>query len=157
MCITIVRWITHQRTKLHPLEAMEDKSPKQRDKKHSPLTLWIGLEVFPFFAWTRLECSAKVSPFVSLFRFCSSSTTVTSGRGKRHATKGPIPYKSHIIGNERRKEMKQHTRKKGLTRVLATSLDKGEGKSSSMNDPDDNVIMTLTLALISDRACNIGE
>lgn len=53
--------------------------------------------------------------------------------------------------------MKQHTRKKGLTRVLATSLDKGGGKSSSMNDPDDNVIMTLTLALISDRACNIGE
>lgn len=120
-----MRQIAHQRTKLHPPEAVEDTSPSQREERHSPLALrrWVR-GVFPFsFIQTRLERSTKVSPSASNFCFRFSSTTTTSGRGRRHAAKGPIPYKTHIRGKGRWKEMEQHTRKKGLTRVLTTSLD----------------------------------
>lgn len=48
--------------------------------------------------------------------------------------------------------MEQHTRKKGLTRVLATSLDKQGGMF-----PDDNVVTTLTLASIFDRQAAQGN
>lgn len=67
------------------------------------------------------------------------------------------PAKCSLEEKGKREEGERHTRKNKFTRVLMTSLDRGGGKSSSMKDLDDNVVMTLTLALISDRASNIGE
>jgi hypothetical protein len=55
------------------------------------------------------------------------------------------------------KEMKQHTKEKGLTRVLVMSLDRGGDRSSSTKDADDNVITTLTLTSILDRASDARE
>lgn len=97
----------------------------------APGSSQVGWETFfPSFAQTRLERSAKVSP---LFRFRFASTTMTSGRGGRHGARGPIP------------------------KVLTTSLERGRGESSSMKDPDDNVVMTLTLASISISARGTEE
>lgn len=73
------------------------------------------------------------------------------------APRARSPAKRTLEEKGKGEEGERHTKKKKLTRLLTVSLERGGGKSSSMKDLDDNIVTTLTLALIFDRTSSVGE
>jgi hypothetical protein len=67
------------------------------------------------------------------------------------------PAESTSDGTNRGRQRNENIRKKELTKVPTTSLEKGRGESSSIKDPNDNDVTTLTLASISVNACGVEE
>jgi hypothetical protein len=67
------------------------------------------------------------------------------------------PVESMSDGTNRERQRNENIRKKELIRVPTTSLERRSGESSSIKDPDDNDVTTLTLASISVSASGVEE
>ena len=58
---------------------------------------------------------------------------------------GLIPYRTPVDRyQQKRQKGWKKAREKELTKLLKISLERGRGKSSTMKDLDDNVVMALT-------------
>lgn len=67
------------------------------------------------------------------------------------------PAVSTSDGTNKERQRNKNVRKKELTRVPTTFIERGRCESSSIKDPNDNDVTTLTLASISVSVSGVEE